>query len=41
MEKLKIDQRTEECVYITVGNKTVYIDDSTNEEIIDIWENNQ
>lgn len=35
---MKIDKRSDESVYITIGNWTVYLDNSTNEKIIDSWE---
>ena len=35
---MKIDQRGEEVVYITINGKTVYIDDSTGELIIQAWD---
>ena len=34
---IKVDQRSDKCVYITIGNWTIYLDDSTNEKIIDHW----
>ena len=33
---MKIDVRTPQSVYITIGNKTFYIDDSTNESIMEL-----
>jgi len=36
--KMKIDKRGEEVVYITINGKTVYIDDSTGELIIQAWD---
>jgi len=36
-ENIKIDKRSDKSVYITIGNWTVYLDDSTNEKIIDSW----
>jgi len=35
---MKIDKRGEEVVYITINGKTVYIDDSTGELIIQAWD---
>jgi len=32
-----IDVRTDEVVYITINDKVIYIDDSTEELIIDTW----
>ena len=35
---MKVDKRSEESIYITIGNWTVYIDNSTGEKIIEAWE---
>ena len=35
---MKIDVRTNECVYITINGYVYYIDDSTGEQIIERWE---
>ena len=35
---MKIDIRTPKSVYITIGNKTFYIDDSTDEAIMEQFE---
>tara|TARA_R100001463_G_scaffold18952_2_gene46925 strand:+ start:1671 stop:1817 length:147 start_codon:yes stop_codon:yes gene_type:complete len=35
---MKIEKKTEEVVYITINGKTVYIDDSTGELIINTWD---
>mgnify|MGYP001212706933 CR=1 FL=1 len=32
---MKIDIRTTDCVYITINGWTYYIDDSTNEQIVE------
>ena len=32
---MKIDIRTTDCVYITINAWTYYIDDSTNEQIVE------
>ena len=32
-----IDVRSEKCVYITIGDWIYYIDDSTDEQIMDKW----
>ena len=32
-----IDVRTNEVVYITINDEVIYIDDSTEELIIDTW----
>ena len=36
MAKIKIDKRTEECAFIEVGSVTVYVDDSTKEQIVEV-----
>jgi len=36
MAKINIDKRSEECAFIQVGNYTVYVDDSTEEQIIEV-----
>tara|TARA_R100001443_G_scaffold48009_3_gene60405 strand:+ start:1616 stop:1786 length:171 start_codon:yes stop_codon:yes gene_type:complete len=36
---MKIDIRSKDCVYIEINNKTFYIDDSTGESIMDVWDN--
>ena len=38
MKDIKVDQRADDAVYITIGNWTVYLDNSTGEKIIDSWE---
>jgi len=38
MKEIKVDQRSDKSVYITIGDWTVYLDNSTNEKIIDSWE---
>jgi hypothetical protein len=37
MAKINIDKRNEECAFIQVGNYTVYVDDSTEEQIIEVF----
>ena len=39
---IEIDVRTESCLYVTIGNWKICIDNSTNERFIDHWttENN-
>ena len=37
--KMKIDIRSESCLYVEINNKTFYIDDSTGESIMDCWNN--
>ena len=34
---MKIDIRSEECMYIELNGYIYYIDDTTNEQIIDVW----
>ena len=34
---MKIDIRSPECLYIEINGKTIYIDDSTNEAIMENW----
>lgn len=34
---IKIDKRSDESVYITIGDWTVYLDNSTNERMITSW----
>ena len=34
---MKIDIRIKECLYIELNGWTYYIDDSTNEQIVDKW----
>ncbi len=36
---ISIDVRSDKSLYITIGNYTYYIDDSTGEQIMDHWEN--
>ena len=35
---ITIDIRSETSLYITMGDHTYYIDDSTNEQIVDVFE---
>ncbi len=35
--KLIIDVRSNECVYLEINGRTYYIDDSTNEHIMQSW----
>ena len=35
---MKIEKKSDEVVYITINGKTVYIDDSTGELIVNAWE---
>ena len=34
---ITVDVRTKDCLYITMNGWTIYIDNSTNENIIDSW----
>ena len=34
-----IDVRSDKSLYVTIGRYTYYIDDSTDEQIIDKWKN--
>ena len=34
---ITIDVRNESVLYVTIGDWTIYIDDSTNEKIISTW----
>jgi len=38
---MKIDTRTDQVVYVEIGEWTYYIDDSTNEQIIEKWKTNE
>ena len=37
--KMLIDVRSDKSLYVTIGRYTYYIDDSTDEQIIDKWKN--
>ena len=37
MSKVKVDRRTPHAIYVEVGDMTVYIDNSTLEQIVDIY----
>ena len=34
---MKIDTRAEDVVYVTIGDWTIYIDNSTGEKIVEQW----
>ena len=34
---IKIDIRSDKSLYVTIKDWTIYIDNSTNEKIIDVW----
>ncbi len=38
-KKMEIDVRSDKSLYVTIGDYTYYIDDSTDEQIIDKWKN--
>jgi len=38
---MKIDTRSESSVYVTIGDWTIYIDNSTGEKIIEQWNENE
>ena len=38
---MKIDIKTQKCLYVTIDNHTYYIDNSTNEQIVSKYKNNQ
>ena len=37
IKEIEIDVRSKDCLYITIGKWVIYIDNSTEEEIIDTW----
>lgn len=37
MSEVKVDRRTPNAIYVEVGDMTVYIDNSTLEQIVDIF----
>ena len=36
-DTLKIDVRSKDCLFVEINGITIYIDDSTNELIVDSW----
>ena len=36
---MKIDIKTQKCLYVTIDNHTYYIDNSTDEQIVSIYKN--
>ncbi len=38
---IKVDIRSENSAYITIGKWGIYVDDSTGEQIIDSWEDKE
>lgn len=39
-EGVQIDIRSDKSMYITIGEYTYYIDDSTGEQVMDYWKTN-
>ena len=39
-EGVQIDVRSDKSMYITIGEYTYYIDDSTGEQVMDCWKTN-
>ena len=38
MAKVHVERLSEDCIYVRVGDLTVYVDDSTEEQIINVWD---
>ena len=38
---IKVDIRSKNSAYITIGKWVIYIDNSTGEQLIDSWEENE
>ena len=38
---IKIDVRAKNCLYVTIGDWTIYMDNSTGEQIINSWKEKQ
>jgi len=38
---IKVDIRSKNVAYITIGKWVIYVDDSTGEQFIDNWEENE
>ena len=38
LKSIEVDVRSESSLYIKIGKWVIYIDNSTNEKIIDAWE---
>ena len=38
---VKVDIRSKNVAYITIGKWVIYVDDSTGEQFIDSWEENE
>lgn len=37
---IQVDKKGNDSAYITIGNIILYVDDSTNEQIVHIWKEN-
>ena len=40
-DKMKIDIKTNDCLYVEITDKIFYIDDSTNEAIMSNWDKSE
>ena len=38
LNNIKIDKKSEESVYVTIGDWVIYLDNSTKEKIINTWQ---
>ena len=38
MAKVHVERLSEDCIYVRVGDLTVYVDDSTEEQTINVWD---
>ena len=38
MAKVHVERLSEDCIYVRVGDLIVYVDDSTGEQIINVWD---
>lgn len=38
MAKVHVERLSDDCIRVRVGDLTVYIDDSTDEQIINVWD---
>ena len=38
---IKVDKRSKDSAYITIGKWVIYVDNSTGEHIIDSWKENE
>lgn len=37
---MKIEVRSKDCLHVELNGRVYYIDDSTNEQIIGVWDDN-